>query len=325
MGDLLAVAAWTVTTAVTVLEVGVDQSLIRTLLVVPLVLFFPGYALLEALFPERSDETAAHQSHPDATDETVTAGERFSGIDGFERLALAVVVSLGLVPLVAFVVNYTPYGLGLRSIMVAVTGVTVALCTVGFVRRLRLSPERRRPSFLRVPAALWSRYVLGDVDGRTQRSLVPRAKTHRAFNVLLVVSLLTLLGSVGYAAVTPPGDDTGFTEAYLVTQTDAGGYSSENLPRNFTAGESQRLFVALGNHEHERVTYIVVVALDGRELSRFDTTIDAGETRYVERQITPRRTGDSVPLQFFVYEGDAPETASSESAYRTVNLWISVQ
>jgi uncharacterized membrane protein len=174
-------------------------------------------------------------------------------------------------------------------------------------------------------ASSWSHYVVGDADGRTSAPLVPKTSAHRLLNVLLVVSLLTLAASVGYAALTPPGDDTGFTEAYLVTQTDGGEYTAEELPQQFTAGESKRLFVALGNHEHEQVTYTVVVTLDGTELSRFGTTVAAGETAYVERQITPRQTGESLPLQFLVYRGDAPETASSETAYVTTDLWVSVQ
>lgn len=326
-GDLLVVVLWTAAAVVTVLGVGVEQSLLRTLLVIPLVLFFPGYALLEALFPERSSDAQNERPDSDPTTRAATAGSRLVGLDGLERFVLAIVVSLGLVPLVAFVINYTPYGLRLGPVMTAVAGVTLALSVLGFVRRLRLPAERRRSgSLVRAPATLWSRYVVGEADGgRTRRPLIPRTGAHRLFNVLLVVSLLTLVGSVGYAAVTPPGDDTGFTEAYLVTQTDTGEYTSEELPNEFTAGESRQLSVALGNHEHERVTYTVVAALDGTELSRVEATVAAGETGYVEREITPQQTGDSVPLQFFVYKGDAPDTPTPETAYRTVSLWVTIQ
>lgn len=325
-GDLLVVALWSIAAAVAVLGLEIEQSLLRALLVTPLVLFLPGYALVEALFPERSTAADSRQSDTLHSDEPTVAESRLDSIGRLERVVLAVVISLGLVPLVAFVVNYTPYGLRLRPIMVAVVGVTVLLSTVGVVRRRRVPEERRRGQSSSAVTTLWSRYVGGVRDGsRDRRSLVPRTNTQRAFNLLLVVSLLVLAGSVGYAALTPPGDDTGFTEVSLVTQTDTGEYTSENLPSNFTAGESTQLFVALGNHEHERTTYTVVVALDGRELGRVGATVAAGETQYVERQISPERTADSVPLQFFVYQGDAPKTATPETAYRTVKLWISVQ
>jgi uncharacterized membrane protein len=325
-GDLLVVALWSIATAVAVLGLEIEQSLLRALLVTPLVIFLPGYALVEALFPERAAAADTRQSETLHSDEPTVSESHLDSISRLERVVLAVVVSLGLVPLVAFVVNYTPYGLRLRPIMVAVVGVTVLLSTLGVVRRRRVPGERRRGRSSNAVTTLWSRYVVGERGGvRDRRSLLPRTNGQRVLNLLLVVSLLVLAGSVGYAALTPPGDDTGFTEAYLVTQNDTGEYTSENLPSNFTAGESTRLFVALGNHEHERTTYTVVLALDERELGRFDTTVAAGETQYVEREITPKQTADSVPLQFLVYQGDAPKTATSETAYRTVKLWISVE
>ncbi|SEP28128.1 Uncharacterized membrane protein [Halogranum amylolyticum] len=324
-GDLLVVALWSIIAATAVLELGVQRPVLRVLLVTPLVLFFPGYALLEATFPERpvsADRCTDLESMETSTREKF----RLDSIDGLERFVLASVVSLGLVPLVAFVVNYTPYGLRLQPIMVAVTGVTVVFVVVGFVRRLRLPAERRRRStFVGGIATLWSRYVAGDGStGASGGSLRPRTNTHRALNLLLVFGLLTLVGTVGYAALAPPDDGAGFTEAYLVTQTDTGEYTSEDLPQEFTAGEGQRLFVALGNQEHEQITYTIVATLDGNELSRTEETVASGETAYVEREITPQQTGDSLPLRFFVYKGDAPETASAETAYRTVDLWISV-
>lgn len=327
-GDLLVVALWTLGATFAVLVTGLEQSLLRTALVAPLILFFPGYALLDALFPERpqsSGDTAGLLESAATARETEDEPSTTS-LDGIERVTLAVVVTLGLVPLVAFVANYTPYGLTLQSVMTAVAGVTLVFSVIGLFRRLRISPDCRPHGVLaRTPAKL-SRFLVGDRSNQTRnRPLVPRTNAQRLFNLLLVVSLLALAGSVGYAAVTPPGDDTGFTETYLVTQTETGDYTSEELPRNFTVGQSQQLLVTLGNHEHERMTYTIVTTLDGRELSRTEATVDDGETKYVEREITPQQAGDERSLQFFVYKGDAPETPSSKTAYQTAELWITVQ
>ncbi|SFL69954.1 Uncharacterized membrane protein [Halogranum rubrum] len=325
-GDLLVVALWTLGATFAVLVAGLEQSLLRTVLVAPLILIFPGYALLEVLFPERPQPSGTTDRPLDSAGARQTVDESSTtSLDGIERVTLAVVVNLGLVPLVAFVANYTPYGLTLQSVMTAITSVTLVFLLIGFFRRLRVSPDRRpRGVLARTPARL-SRFLVGDQSSPGNRPLVPRTNAQRLFNLLLVVSLLVLAGSVGYAALTPPGDDNGFTETYLVTQTETGDYSSEALPRNFTVGESQRLLVALGNHEHERTTYTVVTTLDGRELSRTEVTVDDGETEYVEREITPQQAGDERSLQFFVYKGDAPETPSSKTAYQTADLWITVE
>lgn len=341
VGDLLAVVFWTVCTAVAVLVVGIESSALRTLLVLPLVVFFPGYALLNVLFPERPGRTTrtSHRPSSDRTerrpqDELSQAPSADSvALGRLERVVLALVISLGLVPLVAFVVNYTPYGFSLRPIMVAVVGVTLVLTTMAVIRRGQLpSSSRRSTSVLSVLSGTVRRYI-GDSgyassdSPDTPHPFAPRTGTHRAFNVLLVIGLLTLVASVGYTAFTPPGDDTGFTEAYLVTETQSGEYTAENLSTNLTSGERTELVLALGNHEHDSVTYTVVTTLDGEEIDRTEVAVDADETRYTEQVFTPRQRGggEPVPLEFFVYNGDAPDTPSSETADVTVDLWVTIQ
>jgi len=82
------------------------------------VLFIPGYVAVEALFPKGRE------------------------LDGIERLALSVGLSLAMVPLVGLLLNYTPWGIRLDPIMVSLTILTIGLALVAFVRRFRLSVER---------------------------------------------------------------------------------------------------------------------------------------------------------------------------------------
>ena len=127
-GDLLVALAWTVAAGAVVLS-GYPSGVLRTLLTVPLIILLPGYALVAALFPD------AHG--------TDTSGDTAStGITGAERFGLAVVMSVVLVPMAGFVVNYTT-GLYLRPLLLAVGGVTGFLALVGILRRLALPAERR--------------------------------------------------------------------------------------------------------------------------------------------------------------------------------------
>ncbi len=82
------------------------------------VLFIPGYVAVEALFPKGRE------------------------LDGIERLALSVGLSLALVPLVGLLLNYTPWGIRLDPIMISLTILTAGLALVAFARRFRLSVER---------------------------------------------------------------------------------------------------------------------------------------------------------------------------------------
>lgn len=76
-----------------------------------LVLYLPGCALIEALYPKRGD------------------------IEPLERLALSIGLSLALVPLVGLVLNYTPWGIRLDPIFVSLAFLTLSLAGVTVARR----------------------------------------------------------------------------------------------------------------------------------------------------------------------------------------------
>ena len=82
------------------------------------VLFIPGYVAVEALFPKGRE------------------------LDGIERLALSVGLSLALVPFVGLLLNYAPWGIRLDPIMISLTILTAGLTLVALARRFRLSVER---------------------------------------------------------------------------------------------------------------------------------------------------------------------------------------
>jgi uncharacterized membrane protein len=76
-------------------------------------LYLPGYALIEALYPQRAE------------------------LEELERFALSVGLSLALTPLTGFVLNYTPWGIRLDPITVAITFLTLALGLVAVYRRFQ--------------------------------------------------------------------------------------------------------------------------------------------------------------------------------------------
>ncbi len=75
------------------------------------VLYFPGYTLIEALYPKKED------------------------LDSLERLALSIGLSLALVPLVGLLLNYTPWGIRLDPIVVSLVALGLALALVAAVRK----------------------------------------------------------------------------------------------------------------------------------------------------------------------------------------------
>lgn len=75
-----------------------------------LVLFLPGYALIEALYPKRE-------------------------LDELTRFALSIGLSLALVPLTGLVLNYTPFGIRLLPVTISIAGLTTAFLLVAVKRK----------------------------------------------------------------------------------------------------------------------------------------------------------------------------------------------
>lgn len=327
--DLAAVIGVIGLTAIAVFLPGVRDTPLRIVIGLPFVLFIPGYAFIAALFPEHgtrmAQESVTHESS-EATDDSILGSIPIrDGIDGIERVALSFGTSIAVVPLLGLVLNFTPWGIRLTPIVVAVGGFALSAAIIASERRRALPPEDR----FQVPYRSWAQAGYEELFN-------PSSNTDAVLNVVLVASLLLAVGSVGYAVAVPkPGES--FTEFYLLTENESGALVADDYPTEFTRGESQPVTVGIGNHEHQRVNYSVVVELqrvsiqnnsttvqDETELDRFQTAVRANETWRLNHTITPQMTGDRLRLTYLLYQGAPPDNPSIDTAYREVHLWVNV-
>jgi uncharacterized membrane protein len=209
--------------------------------------------------------------------------------------------------------------------MVSLGGFTLLTAAVASYRRNELPADER---FV-VPYREWL------ATGRAEL-FHPDSRLDGALNVLLVVSLLVAIGSVGYAVAVPkPGES--FSELYLLTEGADGELVADNYPQEFTAGESRSLYVGVGNHEHQQVNYTVVVELQNvtfannesqiherERLSTFQTTLSHNETWHRNHTVEPTMLGERLRLTYFLYKGEAPPEPTIENAYQEVHLWVNV-
>ena len=86
---------------------------LRVIIGIPFALFFPGYALMTALFPKK-------------------------GMGGVERVALSLGLSIAVVPLIGLILNYTLWGIRLESILYSTASFIFIMSIVAWVRRRRL-------------------------------------------------------------------------------------------------------------------------------------------------------------------------------------------
>jgi len=120
ISSLYALDFWltTVVVAVTLLITVFDITtwpviIIRYVLGSAYVLFLPGYALIEALYPRDEDLTA------------------------LERLALSLGLSLAVVPLIGLILNYTPWGIRLTPVSISLAIFTQVMITIALVRKFK--------------------------------------------------------------------------------------------------------------------------------------------------------------------------------------------
>ena len=106
-------------------------NVLRIILGLPFVLFFPGYILIAALFPKRN------------------------ALDSIERVALSFGLSIAVVPLIGLILNYTPWGIRLEPILISITIFILATSLIAWYRRRRLAQVERFTVSLNFSLSPW--------------------------------------------------------------------------------------------------------------------------------------------------------------------------
>lgn len=319
--DLLSILVLGTTALVGILAVDLPWTSVRLALALPLVLLVPGYAFLSALFPERGDQ----------------------GFDLLERLVLSIALSLAVVSIAAYLANFTPYGIRLAPVLIAVVGWSVTFAVIGLVRRARVAPpDRYRLQWNAGDSTLPTLFSVRQRGIHAQRGpFEPENGQQLLLNVFLVFSVVVLLGGGAYLAIAAPSlpDSEPHTEYYLLSEDEEGELTANDLPTELSTGSAEPIYVGIENQEGETQTYTTVVlqqevtlADDGstvesveseEELDRFETTVEDGETQRTEYALTPTGSGD-VHVWFLLYQGDVPDDPSPENADRTTRLTVTV-
>jgi uncharacterized membrane protein len=97
----------------------IPSFVLRIILGLPFLLFFPGYSLILALFPGRDQ------------------------LGGIERVALSFGLSIATVPLIGLVLNYSPWGITLVSTLYSITGFILFTSFIAWLRLIRLDEQDR--------------------------------------------------------------------------------------------------------------------------------------------------------------------------------------
>jgi len=233
------------------------SNVLRIILGIPFMLFFPGYTLMAALFPKNEP------------------------VGGIERVALSFGTSIAVVALIGLILNYTPWGIRLESILCSLVSLILILSIIAWVRRYRLLDQER----------FSVEFQLGLPGGGM-------GAWDKVLSAILVLAILGALGMMGYAIAKPKVGER-FTEFGIL---GAEG-KLENYPSELMVGEEGQVIVYIANHEHETVTYRVEVRIG--EVKNNDVgpiVLEHGGEWEEEVSFVAEVAGDNQKVEFLLYK-----------------------
>lgn len=213
-----------------------DGNALRIVFGLPFVLFLPGYSLVSALWAKKSE------------------------LDGLERVALSLGLSMAIVPLVGLGLNYTPWGITLISIVITMYCLILVLIGITWFRRTKLSIEERFT--LRLDLFYDKMAKLSSSD--------------KLIALMVAIVLVIGAGLLIYIAMNPPREK--YTELYLLDENG----TIDDHPSSLEVNESASIIIVVVCHEQESTDYSTVVKLvpqsgANRTLNEYNFSLDNGE------------------------------------------------
>jgi uncharacterized membrane protein len=303
--DLAICYLWLAATILTMYLPYVNETFLRVIFGVPVVLFIPGYALIAALFPAAKD------------------------IDGIERIALSFGLSIAIVPLIGLALNYTPWGIRLDPIVVSLSLFTLCACVAAQYRRAQVPPADR----FTVP--------FGALRPAVAAEFFPKGGTRldRVLSIILLAAIIAAVATTIYVIVVPKEGEK-FTEFFIL----GNNRKAADYPTRLVAGENSSLFIGIGNHEYRNITYtvetyLVRMAFDEatntsslqamNRLNRFTVPVPHNQTSIRPYTFAPATTGFN-RIEFLLFNETVPDERVTgmdriNRSYRDLHLWVTIR
>lgn len=303
--DLKIATAWLIIGILSIFLPYVNETPLRILFALPVILFLPGYVLIAALFPGKTD------------------------LDGIERIALSFGLSIAVVPLIGLALNYTPWGIRLDPIAVSLTIFTLAMIAVAHYRRSLLVPDDR----FSVPfRAMWD-------EGKKELFPEGGSRLDRALSAILIIAIVAAVATTVFVIVVPKEGEK-FTEFFILGEKKM----AADYPDTLLVGEKYPMYIGIGNHEYRNVTYTAEVwfmQMDFDEttntssvsrmdrVDRFPVTLSHNETQILPWNLSAPATGYN-RVEFLLFNETVAGSGVTDldrinASYRDLHLWVTVR
>jgi uncharacterized membrane protein len=235
---------------------------------------FPGYTLVAALFPRKSD------------------------LGTVERIALCFGLSIVIVCLIGLLLNYTPLGVRLVAVVISIASFTFIASAIALYRRRILPKEQRFELKPHISLSGWREH-----------------KLDRALTLLLTLSLIGAVGTLGYVTTMPKVGEK-FTDFYVLGPTGM----AEDYPHHLVVGEEGKVILGIINKESQEMNYFVEVRIEGDKVQELGPISLPHEGKWESEVVfAPERVGENQKVEFLLFKSEKSEP------YRELHLWVDVR
>lgn len=269
---------------------------------VPFLCFVPGYTVTVALFPRE----LPWKTEINAAD----------GLLPFDRLVVAVALSLALAVIVGVNLEFTQWTIRAQTVVGSLAVVTLLACSAGAMRRSKIQ----------------SAYSPGHGADSSGAPAFAGSGTNLAA-LMVALAVVVSLVSVAVVAGTEKRGES-YTELGLLGENEDGDPVATALPSKLTVDEPTTMYYTVTNREQRDLRYTLVVRLEAvgndgsvsttEQLEIFSEELAADEAIQREHTVTPTFEGENLRLRYLLYTGDSPADPSGQDAYRTVHIWVDV-
>jgi uncharacterized membrane protein len=241
-------------------------------------------------------------------------------------VALSFGLSIVVVPLIGYGLNFTPWGIRLDPIVTALCLFTLVLIGIAQYRRSRIPlTERFSIPFSEIAVAM-------------KKELFPAttSRVDRLLGVILSLCILAAVITTIFVFSVPKGGEQ-YSEFYLLDEN-----RTTSLYPNLTiVGQEYPMFVGVGNHESRNITYTIetwmmrtefnnvtnttrIVTMDPKD--RLTITLGHNEKKIVPYNLSVTKN-DSTRVEFLLFNESVPgfDVMGSDrinASYRNLHLWV---
>ncbi|MFC1973920.1 DUF1616 domain-containing protein [Chloroflexota bacterium] len=278
----------------------IPSNIIRIILGLPFLLFFPGYLLMASIFPGKKS------------------------IDNLERFTLSFGMSIAIVFLIGLALNYT-LEIRLESVLYAISSFIIIISGVALLRQYRL--------FKKVEFISSHDLKLPGWEGNATNKVLSIILVISILGAIGVLGYTVAKPNVGekfteYYILGNSGEAQDYPSEFIMesSQVTRVKYGTD-LPE--MAGERGVVTLGIVNHEYQSTSYRITISIDGEPGDIFYSNKNFTELGPIELDdeekwegdiwFTPQHAGDNQKVVFSLiknYESDP---------YLTLHLWIDVK